>query len=316
MTVTIVLAQGRNGVIGKDGALPWYLPEDFAHFKALTVGHPLIMGRLTFESIGRPLPDRTTIVVTRDESWSHEGVIRASDVSEAVEIAQEYDDEVFVAGGAQIYTEALQLGLVDAMVISEVDAEPEGDTWFHRPEGWRPVERDRRDGFAIVTYVPRSADEAVESPRRPSPGHRLGRPAYTLHKLVSNLDRAADTMLRESHGFTYSRYLLLCVIDDIDHGTQRDIATMLSVSEPAVSKKISDAVSDGLVVRSHEPGSGHRLSISLTPAGERILIDCSDRLEEALSSLLHRAGLKPGDIVDPATRVLRAMEEGDDDHPG
>lgn len=152
MTVTIVLARGRNDVIGIDGRLPWHLPEDFAHFKALTVGHPLVMGRLTFESIGRPLPGRTSIVVTRDDTWSYGGVLRAASVTEAVALARELDDEVFVVGGGQVYEEALRLGIVDRMVITEVDTAPDGDTWFHLPDGWRPVDRDEREGFDIVTY--------------------------------------------------------------------------------------------------------------------------------------------------------------------
>lgn len=154
MTVTIVLARGRNDVIGIEGRLPWHLPEDFAHFKALTVGHPMVMGRLTFESIGRPLPGRTSIVVTRDPDWSAEGVLTAGSVARALSLGHELSRDVFVVGGAQIYTEALRSGLVDRMVISEVDAAPEGDTWFPQPDGWAEVSRDERAGFAIVTYEP------------------------------------------------------------------------------------------------------------------------------------------------------------------
>lgn len=155
MSVTVVLARGRNGVIGAQGQLPWHLPEDFAHFKALTLGHPMLMGRLTFESIGRPLPGRTSIVVTRDDAWSYDGVLRAASVSEGVTLARDLDDEAFIVGGAQVVDEALRLGLVDRLVISEVDAAPDGDTWFHQPPGWSPVHRDERTGFTIVTYRPR-----------------------------------------------------------------------------------------------------------------------------------------------------------------
>lgn len=152
MTVTLVVARARNGVIGAGGAIPWYLPEDFKHFKTLTYGHPIVMGRVTFESIGRPLPGRASIVVTRDAEWSHEGVETEASVVDAVNRARELDDEVFVIGGAQIYAEALAQGLVDRLVVSEVEAEPEGDTWFQVPDDWREVEREAREGFDIVTY--------------------------------------------------------------------------------------------------------------------------------------------------------------------
>ena len=154
MTVTIVAAVARNGVIGVDGGLPWHLPDDLRRFKALTMGHVLVMGRRTYESIGRPLPGRTTIVVTRRPDWSAgaDEVMRARDVPGALELAREIDDEVFVVGGGQIYEEALPLA--DRLDLTLVDQEPEGDTLFPDVDwsSWREVRREPGDGLAFVTY--------------------------------------------------------------------------------------------------------------------------------------------------------------------
>ncbi|HKY58540.1 MAG TPA: dihydrofolate reductase, partial [Aeromicrobium sp.] len=126
MTVTLVAAVAANGVIGADGGLPWHLPEDFAHFKSLTMGHPMIMGRATFDSIGRALPGRTTIVVTRSPDWTAEGVEVAADLEAALARARELDDDIFIVGGAQIYGQALAADLVDLLCITRVAASPEG----------------------------------------------------------------------------------------------------------------------------------------------------------------------------------------------
>lgn len=147
--VTIVAAVARNGVIGRDGGLPWHLPGDLRRFKRLTMGGTLVMGRKTYESIGRPLPGRTTVVVTRQPDWSVEGVVVARSVKEALEAAG--DGEVFVVGGAEIYRQTMEVA--DALEITEVDAEPEGDTHF--PEishPWRMVRREVEDGLTFVRY--------------------------------------------------------------------------------------------------------------------------------------------------------------------
>jgi dihydrofolate reductase len=151
-TVTLVAAVAANGVIGKDGALPWHLPDDLRHFKRLTRGHVLVMGRRTFDSIGRPLPDRTTIVVTRQRQWRAEGVQTAADVPEALAQAAQLDGQVFVAGGQEIFREALPVA--DQMVISKVDARPDGDTVFPPVDwaAWQEVSREPMDGFEVVTY--------------------------------------------------------------------------------------------------------------------------------------------------------------------
>ncbi|HET6166780.1 MAG TPA: dihydrofolate reductase [Marmoricola sp.] len=126
--VTLVAAVADNGVIGDAGAIPWRIPADFAHFKALTLGHVLVMGRSTYDSIGRPLPGRTTIVLTRDPDWSADGVLVAGSLDAALSLAAGIDDEVFVVGGAQVYAEALVRA--DAQVLTEVHVSPTGDTSY------------------------------------------------------------------------------------------------------------------------------------------------------------------------------------------
>ena len=127
--VVLVAARAENGVIGREGNIPWRIPEDFAHFKRITVGHPLVLGRTTFEGIGRPLPERQSIVVTRDPDWSHHGVLVARSVPEAVELGRSLDDEVVnVGGGAQVYRDAM--ALADEQVLTEVHLVPEGDTYY------------------------------------------------------------------------------------------------------------------------------------------------------------------------------------------
>ena len=157
MTVTLVAAVAANGVIGVDGDLPWRLPEDLAHFKQLTMGHPMIMGRATFDSIGRALPGRTTIVVTRNPEWSADGVETAPSLEAALERAGKLDDDIFIVGGGQIYAEALASDVVDLLCITRVAAAPDGDVRFQVLdwERWTPVVRIPHGGdpsFEIVTY--------------------------------------------------------------------------------------------------------------------------------------------------------------------
>jgi dihydrofolate reductase len=142
--LTLVAAVADNGVIGDRGAIPWHVPADFAHFKALTLGHVLVMGRATFDSIGRPLPGRTTIVLTRDPSWSAPDVLVAGDLDSALDLADELADDpggdVFVVGGAGVYAAALDRA--DAQVLTEVHLSPPGDT--HYPPFDRSVWRETR----------------------------------------------------------------------------------------------------------------------------------------------------------------------------
>lgn len=136
--LTLIVARARNGVIGRDNALPWHLPEDLRHFKLTTSGHAILMGRRTFESIGRPLPGRRTIVVTRDPEWAHPGCERAGSLAEAIALASQpgadraiATGEAFVIGGAQLYAEAVKIA--DRVLVTEVEIEPEGDVYFDRP---------------------------------------------------------------------------------------------------------------------------------------------------------------------------------------
>jgi dihydrofolate reductase len=170
--LTLIVARARNGVIGRDNALPWHLPEDLRHFRLTTTGHPILMGRRTFESIGRPLPGRRTIVVTRDPGWSHPGCERAGSLSEAIELAGQpgvnpeiATDEAFVIGGAQLYAEAVKIA--DRVLVTEVELEPEGDVYFDRPG---PPEWTLRSsaphrsasglGYRITEWVRACADES------------------------------------------------------------------------------------------------------------------------------------------------------------
>ncbi|WKB55742.1 dihydrofolate reductase (plasmid) [Eleftheria terrae] len=125
--LSIIAAVARNGVIGRDNALIWHLPEDLQHFKRTTLGCPVLMGRKTFESIGRPLPGRRNVVLTRDLHWTAPGVEEAPSLQAALELLK-HASKVFVIGGAHVYAEALPL--VDELVLTEIDADFEGDTYF------------------------------------------------------------------------------------------------------------------------------------------------------------------------------------------
>ncbi len=155
MTVTLVVAIGENLVIGRDGDLPWPPTGDLKQFKALTMGHPIVMGRATYESIGRPLPGRTSIVLTRDPDWQAEGVEVAHSLTDGLALALGRDAEAFVIGGAQVFAEAIDLGLADSMVVTHVRLSPEGDVWFPDVDWtqWDETARETHDGYDIVTYV-------------------------------------------------------------------------------------------------------------------------------------------------------------------
>lgn len=130
--LALIAALGRNRELGKGNDLLWKIPSDLRRFKELTLGHPIIMGRKTFDSLPkRPLPGRSNIVITRDASWAHEGVIRAGSIEEAIAAAQILpgNEEVFVIGGAQIY--ALALPHADRLLLTEIDADaPDADAFF------------------------------------------------------------------------------------------------------------------------------------------------------------------------------------------
>lgn len=139
--VAIIVAAARNRVIGHNNAMPWYLPEELQHFKRTTQGKPLVMGRATFESIGRPLPGRLNIVVSRNPDFFHAGIRVVKDLESALQLADNQAvidgaEEIMVMGGGQIYQQAFPLA--SRLYLTEVDAEPTGDTWFPevRPEEW------------------------------------------------------------------------------------------------------------------------------------------------------------------------------------
>jgi dihydrofolate reductase len=127
MTLSLIVAVSRNNVIGSEGALPWHLPDDLGHFKRLTTGKPVIMGRRTFESIGRPLPDRRNIVMTRQANYAAEGCEVVSSMNEALELVHG-TDEVMIIGGGLVYRDFLSHA--DRIYLTRVQADVEGDTHF------------------------------------------------------------------------------------------------------------------------------------------------------------------------------------------
>ena len=167
MDIALIYARAANGTIGKDGAMPWHLPEDLAHFKRLTSGCPVVMGRKTWDSLParfRPLPGRCNIVVTRQSDWSENGVQRASSLPEALQIAEQQQQggnegsgTVWVMGGAQIYAQALPLA--DRVEVTEIAQDFDGDAFAPvlGPE-WQEAARESHVGagglpFSFVRYV-------------------------------------------------------------------------------------------------------------------------------------------------------------------
>ena len=151
--VILVAAVARNGVIGNGTDIPWKVPGEQRLFKELTMGDVLVMGRTTYESIGRPLPGRTTIVLTRDPDWSAEGVLVAHSMIDALGQAALLPGEVMVVGGAQVYAEALPLAT--EQIISEIPLEPEGDVRYPDFDEtlWIETVREQYDGFERVFMV-------------------------------------------------------------------------------------------------------------------------------------------------------------------
>lgn len=155
MELIIIVARAKNGVIGADNQLPWKLPEDLKHFKETTLGHPIIMGRNTWESLGRPLPGRRNIVVSRNTRYSPEGAEVFSSLDDAID-ACSGSDKVFIIGGAQIYEQAMNMA--DTLIVTEVDIEVVGDAHFPNidPENWEEIARESHHNgnlaFDFVTY--------------------------------------------------------------------------------------------------------------------------------------------------------------------
>jgi len=154
--ITLVVAMDAARGIGIDNQLPWHLPEDLAHFKRVTLDRPIIMGRKTFDSIGRPLPRRRNIVVTRNADWSHEGVEVAHSLAQAIAMVGE--DAASIIGGAQIFTQAMDLA--DRMIVTHIDKVYACDTFFPEidPARWTATAREPQHAaagdlnFSFVTY--------------------------------------------------------------------------------------------------------------------------------------------------------------------
>ncbi len=163
MQLHLIYARARNGVIGKDNQMPWHLPEDLAHFKRVTLGQPVIMGRKTWDSLParfRPLPGRLNIVVTRQSDWHAEGALRAASIEDAMRLCGDAP-QAWIMGGAEIYRQAEPLA--STAVVTEIDADFEGDAFAPTlATDWQEVQRESHTsasglGFAFVTYQhPRS----------------------------------------------------------------------------------------------------------------------------------------------------------------
>ena len=153
--ITLLVARARDGAIGRGNALPWHLPEDLQHFKATTLGHPIVMGRRTFESIGRPLPGRRTIVVSRDPAWAHPGCERAGSLDEAIALCADAP-ELFVVGGAQVYAEAMPLA--DRLLVTDIELDVDGDAFFPAidPGAWRLTQATPAVGRSGLRYTIRT----------------------------------------------------------------------------------------------------------------------------------------------------------------
>jgi dihydrofolate reductase len=164
--ISMILAMDRNRLIGKDNKLPWHIPGDLAYFRKVTTGHTVIMGRKTYESIGKPLPGRKNVVITHRDDFHPEGCTICRSIEEAADMGR--GEEVFVIGGAQVYTAFLPLA--DRLYITHIDESFEGDTWFPDidPEEWKLVSniqgsRDEKNPytcwFAVYT---RKGDTSAE----------------------------------------------------------------------------------------------------------------------------------------------------------
>lgn len=143
MKLSAIVAISKNNVIGKDNELPWYLPADLKYFKKITINHPVIMGRKSYEAIGQPLPKRTNIVLTRDPYFIASSIIVAHSVEEALALAYDIDtDEVFVIGGAMIFEHCLPF--LDRLYITEIHADFDGDAFFPEwnREDWKLISED------------------------------------------------------------------------------------------------------------------------------------------------------------------------------
>ncbi len=149
--INVIAAMAKNRTIGIKNTLPWHLPEDLKHFKALTMGHHIVMGRKTYESIGRPLPGRTTVIVTRDPNYRVEGCLTAHSIDAAIQACGD-DPEVFFVGGADLYSQVL--ARADRLYLTEIQQEYAGDAHFPAfdKQSWRETARDAQVSAAGLAY--------------------------------------------------------------------------------------------------------------------------------------------------------------------
>jgi dihydrofolate reductase len=156
---TIVVAMGEKNEIGFENQLLWHLPKDLKHFKEITSGHPVIMGRKTYESIGKPLPNRTNIVVSRKNDWFEEGILIVGSIKEAIKFAKKIDEDIFIIGGGKIYEQTMDI--VDKLEVTSVKADLEADTFFPKIDAkvWKKTdeicyEKDEKNqyDFCFQTY--------------------------------------------------------------------------------------------------------------------------------------------------------------------
>ncbi len=158
--ITIIAAIAKNNALGKDNDLIWHLPADLKRFKKVTSGHHILMGRNTFESIGKPLPNRTSVIITRNQDYFKDGCLIANSIEEALEISK--DDDAFIIGGEQIYKQAIEKGLVDKLDITIVHQDFEADVFFPKidMDVWKEVSREdfkadekNKYDYSFVSYT-------------------------------------------------------------------------------------------------------------------------------------------------------------------
>ncbi|MFA6178229.1 MAG: dihydrofolate reductase [Candidatus Methylopumilus sp.] len=156
-SLALIVAVAQHGVIGKNNTLPWHLPEDLKRFRALTMGHHIIMGRKTYESLGRLLPGRTTVIVTRNRQYSVAGALIAHTLQDAIQLCGD-DPEVFLIGGAELFADGLKLA--DTLYLTTIDAEYEGDVFFPQfdADAWQEISREAHTSsnglaFSYITYT-------------------------------------------------------------------------------------------------------------------------------------------------------------------
>ena len=159
--ITVIAAIGKNNELGKENDLIWHLPADLKRFKKLTSGHHIIMGRNTYESIGKPLPNRTTIIITSNKNYQQKGCLTASSIEEAIQLAKN-DSEIFIIGGAQIYKQVLASKIIDRLDITHVHGSFDADVFFPEIniEHWKEVHREdfkaddkNKYDYSFVSYI-------------------------------------------------------------------------------------------------------------------------------------------------------------------